>query len=336
MQVLLVHASPLGRLGGAELSLGEHLKHAPAGVTVDTILPGEPVALDRYDAVVLGNMRPAAPISPGSASGLKQLVWGWMDHSPLQALALRSEVAWANLWRRRLMGYRGYVIKSERDVHPCARRDGRCVETSPLRKVDCGCTRSVARAFEKLYNICDAVQFVSPLHRQAINLLVRIDVPQYEIAPPVDLSLFRDYTPVENRKPCALLLADAAREAPTAEARAREAGYGVERVPYLSVPYEEMPHLLNQYRAVVLDPVMLHAFGRLAVEALACGCRVLASDRVGAMSWEDPLQACRESNSRFWEMVTNIPAAPNPRRFRGKALQPAAIAASRQEAEVRR
>ncbi len=318
MRVLLVHASPLDHLGGAELSLRGHLRHVPAGVTVDTILPDEPADLSSYDVVILANLRPVAQLSGGGGRGVKQRVWEVMNRSPLQALALRSEVAWAKLWRRRLMGYRGYVIKSERDVHPCALRAGQCIQTNPLRIVDCGCTRSVARAFERLYNLCDAVQFLSPLHRRAINLLVRLDVPQYEIAPPVDLSLFGNTTPVEERKQAALLTADAIREAPTAESRAREAGYDVERLEYLSLPYEFMPDVLNQYRAVVLDPLMLHAFGRLAVEALACGCRVLASDRVGAMSWPDPLQACAESNQRFWEMVTNIPAHPNPRRLRSQ------------------
>jgi hypothetical protein len=51
------------------------------------------------------------------------------------------------------------------------------------------------------------------------------------------------------------------------------------------------------------------------VEALACGCRVLASSRVGAISWPDPLEACRRSNRLFWEMVTNVPQEKNPRRF---------------------
>jgi|GEM_PF-6689526 len=324
MRVLLVHASPLSRLGGAELSFRQHIAHAPAGVTVDTILPDEAVDLDRYDAVILGNLRPTAQPSAGAAPALKRLVWKWLDRSPLQAFALRSEVAWANLWRRRLAGYYGNVIKSERDVHPCARRDGRCLQTGPVRIVDCGCTRSVARAFERLYNICDAVQFLSPLHREAINKMVRIDVPQYEIAVPVDFTLFRDFTPVEERRPAALLIADVIRQSPAAEAYARQAGYDVERVEYLSVPYEQMPALLNRYRAVILDPIMLHAFGRLAAEALACGCRVLASGRVGAMSWPDPLAACREANERFWEMVMNIPPSPNPRRVRGRDVERAA------------
>jgi hypothetical protein len=86
-----------------------------------------------------------------------------------------------------------------------------------------------------------------------------------------------------------------------------------------------------------VDPIMLHAFGRLAVEALACGCRVLASDRVGAMSWPDPLQAFREANERFWNMVMSIPAPPNPRRLRGaRFVRPAPVReASDPVAEVR-
>jgi hypothetical protein len=231
-------------------------------------------------------------------------------------LALRSEIASAELWCRRLKGYRGYVIKSERDVHPCVWRDGRCINAAAMQRSECGTTRGVARAYERLYNLCDAVQFLSPLHRRAINLIVNIDVPQYEIAPPLDLNHFRDYTPAALRKNAALLLADDIRTSPSAESRAREAGFEVERLDYLSVPYERMPALLNQYRAVVMDPTMLHAFGRLAAEALACGCRLLASERVGAISWPDPIGACKQSNTLFWDMIMHKPDRPNPRRLR--------------------
>jgi hypothetical protein len=39
------------------------------------------------------------------------------------------------------------------------------------------------------------------------------------------------------------------------------------------------------------------------VEALACGCQVLASERVGALSFDDPLAASREANARFWGVI---------------------------------
>jgi hypothetical protein len=316
MRILLVHALPLNHRGGAEISLGLHLEQAPAGVAVETVLPHEPVELNRYEVVILANLRPVAQPSNGRLHPIKDWAWRKINGSPLQRFAVRSEIASAKLWRRRLAGYRGYVVKSERDIHPCVSRDARCLELDPVRRVDCGATKAVARAFQNLYNDCDAVQFLSPLHQKAINTMVRIEVPQYVIAPPLNLELFRDFTPFEQRKHAALLTGDAIRESPDAERRAHEAGYPVERLPYLSTPYGQMPEVLNRYRAVVVDPVMLHAFGRLAAEAMACGCRVLASGRVGALSWPDPLQACREANARFWEMATTPTPYRNPRRLR--------------------
>jgi hypothetical protein len=316
MRVLLVHARPLSGRGGAEISLRDHLAHAPSGVTAEAVLPDSPVDLNRFDAVILANLRPTAPPANGTArSAMKTLAWEWLSRSPWKSLALRSEVAWARLWCRKLAGYKGYVIKSERDVHPCTHRDGRCLDTNPVRRRECACGDTVPRVFERLYNLCDAVHFLSPLHRAAVNQIVNIEVRQFEIAPPLDFGRFRNYVPIELRKRAALIMGDKIRVAATAERRAREQGYAPDRVEYLSIPHERMPEMLNQYQAVVVDPIMLHAFGRLAAEALACGCRVLAGSRVGAMSWPDPLEACRQSNRLFWEMVTNVPKNKNPRRF---------------------
>jgi hypothetical protein len=316
MRALMVHSSPLSSLGGAEISLREHLKHRPDDVSVDVALPDQPVDLNGYDVLILANLRPVAPQSNGHVLTVKKWVWERINRSPFQMIALQSEVAWAEAWCERIQGYRGYVIKTERDIHPCVRRDAQCIDAATMQRTECGATRRVAQVFERLYNLCDAVQFLSPLHRRAVNMIVNIGVSQYEIAPPLDEELFRNYTPVEQRMDAALMLADDIRSSPAAERRARDAGFRLERRKYLSVPYVEMPALLNRYRAVVVDPVMLHGFGRLAAEALACGCRLIASERVGAISWPDPLEACRQSNVRFWEMVMNRPARPNPRRLR--------------------
>jgi len=279
MRVLLVHASPLYQLGGAELSLGYHVARAPAGVEVDVCLPSDERELSGYDAVVLANLRPSG--GAGEA----------------------AELAWAERWVRRLARYRGFSVRSERDVHPCTHRDGRCLAVKPLRKLPCDCNDRMRRAFEELYNTCSAVQFLSPIHQAAVSLLIRIEAPQFIIAPPVDLERFRNTVPFEKRKRAALILGDAARVAASAPERARRHGFEPARIPYLSVPAEEMPELYNRYQAVVVDPVMLHAFGRVVVEAMACGCRVLASERVGAFSWDDPIAACREANDRFWDML---------------------------------
>ena len=291
MRVLLINATPLDHLGGAELSLRYHCDHAPPGVRVDVATPDAEVDRDLYDAVILANLR--------STVGTRSV----------------PHHRWARQWTRRLAGYRGYVIRSERDVHPCGKRDGRCLDLEQMKRLPCQCGKRVTRAFEALYDVCDAVQFLSPLHCRALRMLVKIRAKQYIIAPPVALDRFRSVVPFAERKRAALILGDAARVAGDAEQLAIDNGYAPERLEYLSVPYDEMPGLLNAYQAVVVAPVMLHAFARLTVEAMSCGCRVLTNERVGAMSWLDPLQACRESNARFWEMVTDIPEHGNRRRL---------------------
>lgn len=294
-----MHAVPLEQLGGAELSLHHHVAHAPAGVRVDVVHPEDERDLAPYEAVVLANLRPGGDPRP------------------------QFQRAWAKSWTRRLKRYRGRAIRSERDVHPCGWRDARCISGSPPRRLPCSCSRRVPRAFEALYDACSAVQFLSPAHRDVINCLVTIRVPQFVIAPPLELERFQSTTPWDQRRRAALILGDAVRVAPTAEERARSHGFAPERVEYLSVPYERMPELYNRYQAVVIDPVMFHAFGRMAVEAAACGCRVLASERVGALSWPDPPAACRRSNDSFWALVLGdeqavsegmVQSAPEPGR----------------------
>ncbi len=206
-------------------------------------------------------------------------------------------------WTGRLATYRGFALKSERDVHPCTLRDARCVAGPGLRYVGCACSPRMRETFGALYEACGTVQLLSPAHQHVIEQLVEVHARCVVVAPPVDLEAFRVERTPEDREPKALILSDAVRRAPTAEARAHRAGYAPERVPYLSVPYEEMPRLYNRYRAVVVDPVMFHAFGRVAVEALACGCELLASERVGALSWPDPIDACRRANDAFWRIL---------------------------------
>jgi hypothetical protein len=64
-----------------------------------------------------------------------------------------------------------------------------------------------------------------------------------------------------------------------------------------------MPVLYNEYQAVVVDPVLFHASGRAVVEAMACGCRVIAGPRVGFTSFRDPCRASRLADVAFWRMV---------------------------------
>ncbi len=294
MRLLLVHTHPIDRLGGAELSLRSYLDAAPAGVTVDTALPEESVSLADYDVVVLANLRP--------------------DGGPGEEAECRP----AQLWIERLKGYTGFVIRLEHDIHPCPYRDARCFQGDLLLRQDCKRRSPIRKIFERLYNRCDTIIFRSPLHRRVINQIIRIDGPQQvDVNSPVDLDRFRSITPFEKRKHAALITGDPIRVAADAEALAEAEGYPAEFLDYLSVPYEKMPEILNQYQAVVVAPVMLHASGRLAIEAMACGCKVIANDRVGALSWPDPLGSSRSANDDFWKAVLDRPARPNSRRFTG-------------------
>lgn len=278
--VLFVHSFSDSKPGGAEQSLRYHMGHAPSSTRVTTISPQEDCDLRQYDAIVLGNLRP---------------------HGGLGAEAeMMGSIRWAKL----LKDYRGFSLRSERDVHPCTYRDGRCLVGQQLTKAPCNCTFTQRDASELLYNACSAVQFLSPAHKKVINQLITVRTSQHVIGSPIDLQKFCATVPWDERPAKALILGDAIRVAETAEQRARDAGYEPERIEYLSVPFDQMPEVYNRYQAVVVDPVMFHAFGRIAVEALACGCQVLASERVGAMSWPDPLQASSEANRKFWSLIT--------------------------------
>ena len=303
VRVLFVHSRLLSCLGGAEISLRHHVENAPPGVEVVAVLPDSPVSLRGFDAVLLANLRPAGSPDKDWMSSARRIVWDGLRRTPLRSYCYRSQLAWTRLLIEKLSSFRGGIVRAERDVHPCAGRDGRCLTGSPIRRQPCSCGDEVPRVFEQLYDLAHGVIFLSPLHSDAINRIIRVRAPQHIVAVPIDFSRFRSTTPWEARKRSALITGDSIRVRETAARRALDNGFQPERIEYLSLPHDKMPELLNQYQAVVVDPVMIHAFGRLAAEALACGCRVLASERVGAMSWPEPLQACRRSNEQFWDIV---------------------------------
>ena len=272
MHILWVHVTPITQLGGAELGIRSRINSAPPDTRIDVISPSDDFDLHRYDAIVLGNLRP-----PGGVGE-------------------RQEVKWVQKWSELVQRFHGFSLKTEHDLHPCAHRDARCIAFGPIRKLPCECGPLITSKVEELYNHCSTVHFLSPSHQTVINRLVRIRSRQCVIAPPIDLNAFRVETPYEERKRAV---------AETAEAKAISHGFSAERIEYLSIPYSEMPAVYNRYQAVVVDPFMFHAFGRVVVEAMACGCKVIGSNRVGALSWEDPLEACRRSNSDFWAMISN-------------------------------
>lgn len=166
MNVLFVHASAISALGGAELSLAEHIRGAPEGVHVDIATLEEEPKLSDYDAVVLANIRPSG--------GLGEV----------------AEAAPALMWVKKLREYKGFSLKTERDIHPCTYRDARCIIGRRLRFGGCECSTLMRDTFSALYEACSAVQFLSPAHKKVINRIVEVRAPQYVIAPPVELARF--------------------------------------------------------------------------------------------------------------------------------------------------
>ena len=163
--------------------------------------------------------------------------------------------------------------------------------------------------------MCDSVIFLSPLHQKVVNHIITIDGPQqHVVASPIDFDKFRSTVPFEERQPVAMVSGDARRVAPDVEALAKAEGYKTHHLDYLSIPYDQMPDLLNSFQAVVVAPMMYHSFGRMAVEAIACGCKLITNNRVGAMSYPDPVAASKTAIADFWRIILNPPAKPNPMR----------------------
>lgn len=279
LRLLVVHGQSLLEPGGAELSIRHHIKHAPARVSIQLILPDDHVDPGEFDVVLLGNLRPKG------------------------GLGEAAEFAWADSWSSRLQEYKGLVIRQEHDMHPCTYRDARCFSFSPFEKQTCNCNTKIRGAFEKLYNACSVIQFVSPMQKSIINQLIEIHTRQVTIAPPVDFGRFKSMTPFKQREPVALVFTDSQRMSPNAASLANDQGFDIRTEPYLSTPYSEMPALLNSVQAVVLDPVIFHACPRIAIEAEACGCQVIASNKVGSSSWPELLAASKRSNEEFWDLV---------------------------------
>jgi len=75
------------------------------------------------------------------------------------------------------------------------------------------------------------------------------------------------------------------------------------------VPYEEIPRWMNRSRNFVFFPRWPEPQGRVVAEAALCGCRIIANDNVGALSFNfdlsDPNQYGGAEDS-FWQSVEAI------------------------------
>jgi len=82
---------------------------------------------------------------------------------------------------------------------------------------------------------------------------------------------------------------------------------------YPVLPYEEVPGILRQYKKLVFLPKYPEAAGRVIVEALLSGCKVITNDMIGFKSfnwWSDDPEtlrkALREREGDFWGTVKKM------------------------------
>ena len=214
----------------------------------------------------------------------------------------KAECGWADEWTEKLEQYRGRKIRAERDMHPCGHRSGECVMVGTFVKRPCQCCL-IPQTFERLFNACDAIVYVSPAQRKMIDAIITVSTPGFLIAPPVDFRQFRNFKSSIRLEKYALAIGDSLRVSDEAERLASSHGYKLIRLKSGSVTHEKMPEVFNRYSAVVIAPRIFHACSRVAIEAMACGCKVLTNGLCGASSWTDPVAASMTSNSEFWDVV---------------------------------
>jgi len=192
------------------------------------------------------------------------------------------------------------------------------------------CPRTAAR---QLYRNSLLNVFVSPLHRRTMQKLVGECIgPYLEFFPPVDPALFnmeesvaRDIQHLFVGAICEAKGLDEMRArfpngdltlagaiAPTAKLDfGRHLGM---------LPAEAIPGVMRRAEALVMLPRWPEPFGRVAVEARFSGCRLVANDRVGSLSFagdlkEQAMIAYRHAIPDLWRSIEDARSAGPPVKF---------------------
>ena len=159
----------------------------------------------------------------------------------------------------------------------------------------CFSTRSYVRQFfsESKLNI-----FVSPLHRDTSIKILNLDQlpPSYILKPTVDSTKFFNQ---HTTRDIEYLFVGVIGEAKGLnEMRQRFSNSDIHFAGKLfpgvtldfgkhhgSVPYDEIPNLMNRAKNFIFLPRWPEPQGRVVIEAALCGCNLITNDRVGATSF---------------------------------------------------
>jgi hypothetical protein len=204
------------------------------------------------------------------------------------------------------------IVKSEHDFMLCgAGSQVDCVTMQSATEYSVGdcpgpCYDSpLATLARRLFACTEMVRYLSPLQEQIFRHY-GYDNPSFLAAPYIDLSVFKPTVPWEERPGEAMVVGDHHRGIDLAEERAKSDGMRVDHIVGKERTPEELADVYNQHKYLYLYPRVLHTYCRQAVEAHACGTKVVSSFRVGALSYgnyEAALGASKTGIQDFWDNV---------------------------------
>lgn len=187
----------------------------------------------------------------------------------------------------------------------------------------------VAENYPELYKDIKHTIFLSPLHKTIAEEKVKYKINNSSLVPsPIDSSLFQ--LGEEKEKGTVLWVGNICKEKGSdgfiefVENNPNYsfyiAGWGAEVEPIEDLDNVkflgelELKDLVKEYQRCEYfyhRPLWNEPFGRSVIEAYLCGCNLLVSDNVGAISWDwdfsnyDLIQKKTQSQSNFWKVVKN-------------------------------
>jgi hypothetical protein len=282
VQVLFLHDADIRTaIGGAEITQRTLMNNPPEGVTTSyaNYRDVTRALIDETDKIVIGNM------------------FTTEFEAMVHTLDLIQDSGTP-------------YIKSEHDFMLCG--VGRLLDCVTLQSPtdftvgSCACPESKhAELARRLHHGADRVRYLSPMQRSIFSHF-GYDGPSFLAAPPIDYGIFKSTIPWGERPEEAMVVGNHDRGPDIGEANAKSDGLRVSQIVGKERTPEQLAEAYNQHKYLYLFPRTIHTFCRQAAEAHACGCKVVASNRVGALSYggmDEAIAASKRGAKTFWDNV---------------------------------